>query len=143
MNHLRFRAALVGAVSIFALQACGNAVSEPGKPLVKQDAPVVTEVPPAGQLPTGVTPRAYRLDLKTDPNADSFGGLVEIDIDLAAPHGRIWLHSVDQDVLDARAVLPDGTSIPATFTGDQAPGGVSRLDFDTPLPAGAAQGSHA
>ena len=138
MNSLRFRAALAGAVSILALQACGNAASEPGNAPAGQDAPIMTEVPPAGQLPTGVTPLAYRLDLKTDPDADSFGGLVEIDVDLSAPHGRIWLHSVDQDILDARAVLPDGTSVPATFTGDQAPGGVSRLDFDTPLPAGPA-----
>ena len=138
MKLSRFGTVLLGAASVLALAACGNDTS-PDKasltptPIVQ---PVSQETPPAGQLPEGVTPTAYRLDLKTDPREMGFSGTVEIDVDLNAPHSRIWLHSVDQDILLAQAVLADGTVIPATFTGDQAPGGVSRLDFESPLPAG-------
>jgi len=138
MHDFRFRAALAGAVSLLALHACGNANSASDASLGSQTQPVQIQVPPAGQLPTDVTPLAYRLELKTDPDADSFSGNVAIDVALTAPHARIWLHSVDQTVLSAKAVLDDGTHIPATFTGNQAPGGVSRLDFDSPIPAGTA-----
>ena len=138
MHPSRFRAALASAVSLLALHACGNAASPSGADLVSEPQPVELQVPPAGQLPTDVTPLAYRLDLKTDPDAEGFSGTVAIDVSLAAPHARIWLHSVEQEILGAKAVLDNGTEIPATFTGNQAPGGVSRLDFDSPVPAGTA-----
>jgi alanyl aminopeptidase len=138
MHPSRFRAALAGAVSLLVLNACGNAASQSGADLVSEPQPVEIEVPPAGQLPTDVTPLAYRLDLKTDPDAEGFSGTVAIDVSLTAPHARIWLHSVEQDILGAKAVLDNGTEIPATFTGNQAPGGVARLDFNSPVPAGTA-----
>lgn len=138
MRTTRFHAALAGAVSLIALHACGNADTHSGSDLAAEPVPVQLQVPPAGQLPEDVTPLAYRLDLKTDPDAEGFSGTVAIDVSLAAPHARIWLHSVDQDILEAKAVLEDGTEIPASFTGDQAPGGVSRLDFASPVPAGKA-----
>ena len=139
MKFPRFRATLIGAASLIALSACGNTpdTTEP-EANAEPVAVVMQETPPAGQLPEGVTPTAYRLDLKTDPREIGFSGTVEIDLQLDAPHSRIWLHSVDQDILLAMTVLEDGTEIAASFTGDQAPGGVSRLDFESPLPAGKA-----
>ena len=131
MKRLRLAAALMGAVSLLALGACGAAGGT-------GDQPVKLEQPPAGQLPEGVTPTVYRVNLKTDPKADTFSGAVEIDVTLDKPHARIWLHSVDQDILTAFARLPDGSEVPATFTGNLAEGGVSALDFATPLPAGTA-----
>jgi aminopeptidase N len=129
MKRLRLAAALLGAVSLLALGACGAAGGT-------GEQPVKLEQPPAGQLPEGVTPTVYRVNLKTDPKADSFSGTAEIDVTLDKPHARIWLHSVDQDILKVFARLPDGSEVPATFTGNQAEGGVSALDFATPLPAG-------
>jgi len=128
MRLNRLAAALAGAASILALAACGDPPA----------APVKLEEAPAGQLPAGVTPTVYRLNLKADPKAENFTGAVEIDVTLDQPHARIWLHSVDQDIVKAFARLPDGTEVPATFTGNQAEGGVSSLDFETPLPAGGA-----
>ena len=101
-----------------------------------QVPPILQDVPPAGQLPEGVTPTAYRLDLFTDPAQDEFSGTVEIDITLDEPHARIWLHSVDHDVSSAFVVLADGTRLDAEFTRSKADGGVSRLDFETPVPQG-------
>ncbi len=121
--------ALSGVIIGFLLAACGSAE--------KTQTPVRLETPPAGQLPAGVTPTVYRLTLETDPAADTFSGTVEIDVTLDAPHDRIWLHALGQDITSA--VARAGTSeIPATFTGDQAEGGVARLDFAAPLPAGQA-----
>ncbi len=101
-----------------------------------QVPPILQDVPPAGQLPKGVTPTAYRLELFTDPAQDEFSGTVEIDITLDEPHARIWLHSVDHDVSSAFVVLADGTRLDAEFTRSKADGGVSRLDFETPVPQG-------
>lgn len=131
MKRLRLATALAVAVSVLALGACGG-TARPADP------PVDLEQPPQGQLPEGVTPTVYRVNLKTDPKAETFSGSVEIDVRLDMPHARIWLHSVDQDILTAFARLPDGREVPATFTGDQAQGGVSALDFASPLPAGSA-----
>jgi alanyl aminopeptidase len=136
MTRSRLRLALAGAASLIALHACGNPGAGPDGTAHSDVEPVQIQIPPAGQLPDGVTPIAYDLDLTTDPDAGGFSGEVRIQVALSAPHARIWLHSVDQDILSARAILPNGTEIPATFTGDQAPGGVSRLDFESPVPAG-------
>lgn len=130
----RFSAALLGASCLFALSACGV------PPILERSEPDIIrlETPPSGQLPAGVTPTVYRLNLLLDPSAPGFTGDVEIDVTLDSPHARIWLHALDMNILNVFARLPDGTEIPASFTGDQAPGGVSRLDFETPLPAGTA-----
>ncbi len=91
---------------------------------------------PAGQLPEGVTPTAYRLHLVTRPAETHFSGNVEIDVDLDSVQSRIWFHALEQTINQVSAHLADGTVVPATFTGEEAPGGVSRLDFESPLPAG-------
>lgn len=120
-------ALLIGA----ALTACGA-------PSGVDTAPVKLLEAPGGQLPEGVTPTVYRLDVRTDPSAPGFTGEVEIDVTLDKAHARIWLHALGPDILTAFARLPDGREVPASFTGDQAEGGVGYLDFDTPLPAGTA-----
>ncbi len=129
-----FRSIMFAGVSgTLLLSACSG-----GDPEVtfEEIPPVLQEVPPAGQLPDGVTPTAYRLDLYTDPNEDAFSGTVEIDVTLDEPHARIWLHSIAQRVSSAKARLADGSELEAEFTRSTAEGGVSRLDFATPVPAG-------
>ncbi|MEM9570266.1 MAG: M1 family metallopeptidase [Pseudomonadota bacterium] len=129
-----FRAQLIaGAASAILLSACSGGEEEVTFDPVP---PVLQEAPPAGQLPDGVTPTAYRLDLFTDPAQDEFSGRVEIDVNLAEPHARIWLHSLDQRISSVIGLLADGSELPAEFTRSNAEGGVSRIDFETPLPAG-------
>ncbi|MEM7329926.1 MAG: M1 family metallopeptidase [Pseudomonadota bacterium] len=129
-----FRAYLIaGVAGVILLGACTRSDEEVTFDPVP---PVLQEAPPAGQLPEGVTPIAYRLDVFTDPAQDEFSGRVEIDVSLAEPHARIWLHSLDQRVLSVMGRLADGTELPATFTRSKADGGVSRIDFETPLPGG-------
>ena len=93
---------------------------------------------PAGQLPEGVTPTAYRIDLRTDPTADSFSGTVEIDVTLDAATSEIFLHALGPDITSAMAVYQDDIAVAATFEGELADGGVSRLTFSSPIPAGTA-----
>ncbi|MEZ5999330.1 M1 family metallopeptidase [Hyphomonas sp.] len=137
----RFTSALLaGVASVVLVSACSTPADTVAASVETEtaatEAPVLHAEIPKGQLPTGVRPTAYRLDLVTDPNAATFTGQEEIDINLEKPHSRIWLHALGPDVASIKAVLPDGMEIGATFTGDQTPDGVARIDFDAPLPAG-------
>ena len=133
-----FRALLISGAAATSLLAGCSPTETQEQVTFEQVPPVLVETPPAGQLHEGVTPKAYRLDLNTDPAQDTFSGTVEIDVDLDAAHARIWLHSIAHRVAVAKAILADGTEIPATFTRSEAAGGVSRLDFEAPLPEGRA-----
>ena len=137
----RFATALLaGAASVILVSACSTPADSAAASIEAEtaaaQAPVLQAEIPRGQLPTGVRPTAYRLDLVTDPNAATFTGYEEIDLILEKPHSRIWLHALGPVVSSIKAVLPDGMEIGATFTGDQTPDGVARIDFDAPLPAG-------
>ena len=138
-----FPAALLsGAASFIVLSACSTAdapaanISETAA--TTAEAPVLQAEVPTGQLPEGVRPTAYRLDLVTDPNEATFTGREEIDLSLEKPHKRIWLHALGPVVSSVKAVLPDGMEIAATFTGNETDDGVARIDFAAPLPAGTA-----
>lgn len=139
----RFATALLSGVASFVLLSACSTPTETAATSVETaatatQAPVLQAEAPTGQLPTGVRPTAYRLDLVTDPNAASFTGYEEIDLELENPHARIWLHALGPVVSSVKAVLPDGMEIAATFTGDEAADGVSRIDFAAPVPAGKA-----
>nr|WP_321360735.1 M1 family aminopeptidase [uncultured Hyphomonas sp.] len=133
---------LAGVASFVMVSACSTpadtvTASAESVTIVEQPPVLQAEIP-KGQLPTGVRPTAYRLDLVTDPNAETFTGYEEIDLHLDQPHSRIWLDALGPEVSSIKAVLPDGMEIAATFTPNETPDGVSRIDFDAPLPAGEA-----
>lgn len=117
-RHARFLAALAAGAAALAPMA-GRA----------SDIPV-------GQLPTGVAPTAYRLDLTADPARDTFHGHDEIDITLSAPTRSLFLNGRDLTVSMA-AVRLNGAMTPATYT-QVDPSGVARVDFARELPAGRA-----
>lgn len=138
MSLNRFKTSILATAASLALLA-GCSPNDAGGADGAQSAenePVSLETPPAGQLPDGVSPTAYRLDLVTDPAADSFSGTAEIDIRLTAPHDRIWLHSLEQTIESATVRLEDGTEIEGTFEGALADGGVSKIDFAETVPEG-------
>ena len=90
----------VAAIALFT--ACGQSsktavVDEPAAPIVSQTDAANTVIP-AGQLPEGVTPTAYTIDLRADPTADTFSGIAQIDVTLDEPTDTIFLHSLDADV---------------------------------------------
>ncbi|MEM7660770.1 MAG: M1 family metallopeptidase [Pseudomonadota bacterium] len=91
---------------------------------------------PAGQLPEGVTPTAYEVDLITDPAADTFSGVVRIAVQLEETTDKIYLHSLGPEISSAMAIYQGDIAVAAEFEGDLAEGGVSRLNFTSELPAG-------
>ena len=102
-----------------------------------QDAGVnpVAVTAPAGKLPDGVRPQAYRLNLLLDPRRDDFSGDVEIDIQLDSPTNRIWLHGEGLQVAAANAILSEGQDVAAEYEEIQE-SGVALLSFAEELPAG-------
>lgn len=100
---------------------------------------VETEVPHA-QLGDNVRPTQYDVNLRMDPSADGMSGLVTIDVEIDKPTEQIWIHGKNMTVMDAYASQGD-TIIKAAYTQIdplEAPSGVARLNFETPLSAGEA-----
>ena len=95
---------------------------------------------PHAQLSGNVVPQAYRLDLRMDPDAEGFSGVVEIDVDIQKPTDKIWLHAKHMTVSSAVAVI-NGVDVPLNFTeiaAADAPSGIASLTSTDVLPAGKA-----
>ena len=91
--------------------------------------------PPPGILPETVRPTAYRLDFTVDPARPRFTAHTEIDIQLAAPARRLYLHGRDLAVTRVQGIT--GRMVAAEGRYRQVlPTGVAELSFDRPLQAG-------
>ncbi len=86
---------------------------------------------PKGQLPAGVTPTHYAIDLITRPDRDAFSGKVTIDITIDQPTKRIWLHGQDLKVREATVAGADGKAIPAAWAEIPGSDGVASLTLPT------------
>ena len=118
---------LVG-VSLFALAACQPTA----------DVFIENDIPHA-QLGENVTPSAYRIDMRINPDEVGYSGVVEIDITIDKPTTQIWLHGKEMTVPKASFTPVGGEAIALTFTeiaAADAPSGVSRLNSDEVLPSG-------
>ena len=128
--------ALASALS-FTLAACQNSetISE-----TKADEVFRVDAIPHAQLPGNVVPQSYRVDMKMDPDAEGFSGVVEIDVEILKPTDKIWLHGKHMAVSSATAMI-DGEEKSLVFiemSVQDAPSGVANLTSDTILPAGKA-----
>ncbi len=63
---------------------------------------------PQGQLPDGVRPLHYVLDLEIDPRKTHFTGEARISIETESPLHHTWLHGED---LEIRAVRPEEADV--------------------------------
>ena len=128
--------ALASALS-FTLAACQNSETTSE---VKADEVFRVDAIPHAQLPGNVVPQSYRVDMKMDPDAEGFSGVVEIDVEILKPTDKIWLHGKHMTVGSATAMI-DGEQKPLVFTemsAEDAPSGVANLTSETVLPAGKA-----
>ncbi|WP_295797249.1 M1 family metallopeptidase [uncultured Microbulbifer sp.] len=115
-----------------AAEESAKAVPQPAA----EPAPAEAADAPAGKLPDGVRPTAYRLDLNLDPRKDRFGGQVEIDIELDKAADHIWMHGNNIDVTEIQALVP-GQDAPVSASYRQLlDSGVVRVDFAEGVPAG-------
>lgn len=92
---------------------------------------------PHGQLSREVVPQRYDLTFNIDPRQAAFTGLARIDVHIAAPMRRIWLHGLGLRVAYAN-LRAGGRDWPLTWTAVDGVHGVARLDSAETLPAGAA-----
>ncbi|WP_026941441.1 M1 family metallopeptidase [Hellea balneolensis] len=128
--------ALSTALSV-SLAACQNEAATPDK----SSAEVFrVDTIPHAQLPGNVVPQEYRVDMKMDPDAVGFSGVVEIDVEILKPTDKIWLHGKTMTVRSATAMIGD-EQMPLVFTelpAADAPSGIAHLTSETVLPAGKA-----
>jgi alanyl aminopeptidase len=92
-------------------------------------------IAPTGQLPAGVRPLSYRLDLILDPRGDSFSGEVAIEVEVDEPTHRIWLHGKGLVVSEATATTKAGNVVAGHYE-EVLESGVSAISFKEQLPTG-------
>jgi alanyl aminopeptidase len=91
---------------------------------------------PELRLGDGVKPQRYALDLTVLPDADTFSGTVDIDVDVRRPAALIWVNAAGLGIREA-ALSAGGVAMPARVV----PGNSDFLgfQFDRPVPPGAAR----
>ncbi|MGE3483089.1 MAG: M1 family metallopeptidase, partial [Gammaproteobacteria bacterium] len=92
---------------------------------------------PRGQLPSGVTPTAYSLDLSIQPEASDFAGNARIEIELSKPLKAFYLHGADLRV-DRVEIEQGDATIAASYRQVDA-SGVARIEAAKPLQKGPAR----
>lgn len=91
--------------SLAALLACATRPPSPAAP---------AEEPPRLQLPEGVRPLRYALDMTIVPSHTKFGGTVEIEVELASPQASISMHGRGLRVSEATVAM-GRESLPARW----------------------------
>ena len=134
MRHCLAFSAFLTVFTILAACGPGGGANAPAGVADRSTADLA-DAAPAGKLPPGVRPTAYRLDLALDPRQDEFSGDVDIDVVLDAPADRIWLHGKNLAVSEVSAATASGLELPGNYRQVLA-SGVSVVLFDEALPAG-------
>lgn len=138
--HHRFTASAFATAFLLILTACSAE-----QPAVDTAEPTLTpgvasssdtaQSIPDGLLPSGVSPLHYQLHLVVDPGQERFSGQADIRTALDAETSAIYLHGRSLNILEAKAVLDNGQSIPLGWE-QLTEGGVVHLTAESPLPAG-------
>lgn len=128
---------LVFAFSAAALLAACDGPDEVSVPLEMVEVLLDENGVPIARLGNAVRPEHYALSLTIDPTQDSFSGTVDIDVVLAAPLNRIWLHGNHLEITAASLETAAGDVIDASYEQVHF-SGVARLDLATEAPAGKA-----
>lgn len=92
---------------------------------------------PRGRLGEAVRPVAYRLELTVLPEQPEFGGITEIDVELAVPVRVMYLHGNGLRVSTATLRTPTGRELEARYA-QLDDTGVASLSFPDEVPAGPA-----
>lgn len=132
VNTLRIWKTLWMVLALSGLNACQPAREE------AQPDPEAAALPPmpAGQLGDSVVPTHYRLDLTILPGEETFGGRVEIDVDIREPAPVIWLHGNRLNVQEV-SLSTSGSRLSASYEQVDATG-IARVSLDETPPAGPA-----
>ena len=91
------------------------------------------------QLPAGVRPTRYALNLEPNFDTFKFDGYVSIDIEVSEPTSEIVLNSSELEIHYGRITLESGSSYRATDIAFDDERETATISFDSPIPAGTAQ----
>ena len=141
---MRWRAEFYALIAIMLVVACDSR-APPSKPVAKtQTQASTTKVQkpstnetliPLGQLPDGVEPLHYKLDLQINPDQLRYEGVVEIDLVLLAPKREFFIHGNKLTVANISAEHASRQTIRGTYSQVDA-SGVAKLSFDQQIPTG-------
>ncbi len=87
------------------------------------------------QLPRGVVPSHYAIEVTPHADKLAFDGKARIDLDVAEATDRIVLQAIDMSFANSRLVAADGSSMPARVVVD-ADAQTAAFVFDKPLAPG-------
>ena len=91
------------------------------------------------QLPGGVRPTRYALNLEPNLDTFKFDGYVSIDIEVEETTSKIVLNSAELEIHYGRITLESGSSYRATGISFDKERETATISFDSPIPAGTAQ----
>lgn len=97
-----------------------------------------SDAAPAAQLPPGVAPVAYQLDLTIDPRREFFEGSVTIELVLEHATRQFWLHAQDLTVSRAMLTPSQGGAPVVAHLSQAADDGTARVTLDGEAQAGRA-----
>jgi alanyl aminopeptidase len=104
---------------------------------VPNATPAAAHGPPLLQLPGGVRPLRYALDLEVEPDRPGFRGTAAIDLELEQARTSIWMHGLDLAVSSVSVEVAGAPAVPADFAQVNADG-VARVSFARPVGPGRA-----
>ena len=100
-----------------------------------EETAIAGVVIPLGPLPRDVVPEHYTMALTIVPERPDFDGHEVIDVTVAKPVRRLFLHGKGLAVTEAVAETAGGDKINGRYR-EVDPSGVARVDFERPLPVG-------
>ena len=94
---------------------------------------------PKGQLPAGVAPTHYALELTILPDQPDFSGKAVIDVKLDQPTSVLWLHGREIKVSEVKVTDAKGASQAATWSEVPGSDGVAKVTVPKPVAGPTAQ----
>jgi len=135
-------AAMLAAFTLVACGGAGDKAETAVKDVVSNASALVhTNDIPHAQLSGNVIPQEYRIDMRMDPDAVGFSGVVEIDVNIQKATDKIWLHGKEMTVSSAVLVHAGGNEITLNYNAvpvEDAPSGIAYLTSEEAIKAGAA-----
>ncbi|TNE40660.1 MAG: M1 family peptidase [Alphaproteobacteria bacterium] len=126
---------LIALAALWTLSGCQDQGATGGETIVTSSYPAEL---PLGQLPDGVAPTHYAIDLTLVPEADGFDGVVVIDISVTTSLDHIFLHAEELDL--QKITLHSGADlIGAVVASQEGKDGETRLTLPQVIEPGAYQ----
>jgi len=127
--------ALVLALTAIPLALASCAAPRPTTAATTAAPPVAKAdpQPPSLRLPSTVRPRHHRVELTLEPNQETFTGVADLDLELAAPTDVVWLNAEELTVESATLggaparILPQPHDLVGLAVGQPLPTGRARL----------------